>query len=429
MQIQSKKFSVITLGCKTNIVESNDIIAQLKSLSAVYVDDITEAEILVINTCCVTKKAEVKSNYFINKANKLKNVKHVIVIGCYSQLKQRLLKHDKFMIVLGTQYKSMLKSLINKYVNKTIYLFDNYEQTPLFEIVTNKINKTRAFYKIQDGCDNQCAYCIIPQVRGKSRSLDHNEVLMDIHNLANKQGFKEIVLTGINLGAYNDNGFSLFDLLEQINYMPGTFRIRLSSLEPNYLTKEIVDLITNNHSRWCQHLHISLQNCNNDILKSMYRKYTYEDFAKLCTYIKQKNNLFSITVDYIIGFPNETNELFTHELETLENSNISYINIFPFSLRPNTPAEKIENLVDEKTKTNRYKQLQKLNEKLLDKYLLQFIGQSVNVLFEMSKLKEYQQGHSEYFFNVYVKTKEHLTNTIRRINVQTIEENKVIGVL
>lgn len=429
MLITNKKFNIITVGCKTNTVESNDIISQLESLGACFTEEFNQAQIIVINTCCVTKKAETKSQYFINKAIKAKNVEHIIIVGCYSQLVQQEIKHPKIMILLGTQYKSIIKTLIHKYKDKTINWFQPYDITPLFEIISKNKNRTRAFYKIQDGCDNSCSYCIIPYVRGKSRSLEHNEILMDIHELANKKNYKEIVLTGINLGSYNDHGFSFFELLEQINYMPGDFRVRLSSLEPFYLTYELIDLITNNKQRWCQHFHISLQNCNDAILSAMNRKCKYNDFYDLCKYIKSKNELASITVDYIIGFPTETQQVFNDQLETLKNSYISSMNIFKFSPRPNTIAISIKNTISATEITNRYETISKVNSCLSDKYLSLFINKKVNVLFEAPKIDTQQQGHSQYFFNVVVYAKSNLVGQLKEVTIKEVKNDSLIGVI
>jgi len=281
--------------------------------------------------------------------------------------------------------------------------FECFQQYVFFE-------KTRAFIKIQDGCNFMCSYCIIPFSRGRQRSLDMQTILNTIKQLV-IQNYHEIVLTGVNTAGYlDDNKNSFFDLLKAINKLDGHFRVRISSIEPFQISKSIIDLIINNQDRFCQHFHICLQSANDHTLKDMHRKYTMADFFNLVNYIRQKNIWCSITTDYIVGFNAETKEDFQISLDNLKKLSFADMHIFPFSIRSKTAAALAKNTINESIKRQRFNIVKNLQEEITDKYLKSFINQTVQVIFENSKIVNIQHGHSQYFFEVYVDTNQNLHN-------------------
>jgi threonylcarbamoyladenosine tRNA methylthiotransferase MtaB len=415
MQVNNQKFNVVTLGCKVNLFESNSIINQLKNESAIYVDTIEEADFCIINTCCVTRRAETKSRYFINRAIRSSKCKLIIVIGCFSQLNPKLFQDKKIGIILGTKYKSILYSLLKSYQpGECIVQIENFTKKDIFEEFEQEtfIENTRAFVKIQDGCDYMCSYCIIPFVRGRQRSLEHKHILQLIEELVNKD-YKEIVLTGINTAGYRENAhYNFFNLLSDINDMKGNFRVRISSLEPFQINHQIIDLIANNKHRFCQHFHLCVQSASNNIIRAMKRDYTIEEFINICEYIRKQSPLASITTDYIVGFPTETQEDFIEGVDNLKLIKFANMHIFPYSPRPMTQASKLNNIVSDTTKKDRMFQIEALNKYSENEYLSHFIGKEVEVLFEQPKQRGEQLGHSQFYFTIKVKTNKQLVNQL-----------------
>jgi threonylcarbamoyladenosine tRNA methylthiotransferase MtaB len=415
MQVSNQKFNVATLGCKVNLFESNSIINQLKNESAVYVDTIEEADFCIINTCCVTQKAESKSRYFINRAIRSNRCKLIIIIGCFSQLNPKLFQDKKIGIILGTKYKSILCALLKTYqFGERIIQIENFSKNDIFEEFEQEtfIENTRAFIKIQDGCDYMCSYCIIPFVRGRQRSLEHKHILQLIEELVNKN-YKEIVLTGINTAGYKENAnYNFYDLLRDINDMKGNFRIRISSLEPFQINHKIIDLIVNNKHRFCQHFHLCVQSASNNVIRAMKRNYTIEGFIDICEYIHRQSPLASITTDYIVGFPTETLEDFDNGVNNLKLVKFANMHIFPYSPRPMTQAFKLKNVVSDTIKKDRMFQIETLNRYFENEYLNSFIGKEVEVLFERPKQPGEQLGHSQFYFIVKVKTNKQLVNQL-----------------
>jgi threonylcarbamoyladenosine tRNA methylthiotransferase MtaB len=364
MLIKNKNVHILTLGCKVNAFESNAINQQFVEHGAKIVEEIERAHICVINTCCVTAKAESKSRYFINRAIRSKLCELIIVVGCSSQLDKNLFTHPKIGIVLGTKHKSSLLNVLNDYqFGKKIVMVEPLGKKEVFEHFEQDIflDNTRAYLKIQDGCDYFCSYCLIPLVRGRQRSLEHKEILRTISSLV-KKSYKEIILTGVNTaGYYEKKNYGFYELLKDIDLLPGNFRIRISSVEPFQINKKIIDLITAHPNRWCQHLHICLQNANDKILKDMKRKYSFEEYMILCNYILSKNRLFSITTDYIVGFATETRDLFMDTVHSLKTAPLAHMHIFPYSQRPHTAASLLKNLVSDTEKRIRFKMLEEIN--------------------------------------------------------------------
>ena len=427
MMKTKKTFSCINLGCRVNLFEITAIIDQMINNGFEYVEDYKKSDICIINTCTVTSRADSKCRNMINRIAKLENNEVLVIMGCYSQINYQNLQGD---IILGNKYKNQLPELIYEFyeTHKKIIKVDDLSQERAFEElpVYSFCENTRAVIKIQDGCDFMCSYCLIPFARGRQRSLEHKKILDTIVDLVNK-GFYEIVLTGVNTAGYKDQDYSFYDLLCDIDKLPGNFRVRISSIEPFQISKKIINLITKNQNRWVQEFHLCLQSANDEILKAMNRKYTIKQFIELCEYIRSKNPLASITTDYIVGYNNETDEIFDDCVNNLKIINFAYMNIFPYSVRQKTRGSFEKNQVDAKTKFARVNQIQKLADACTKKYLDCFINKTVNVWFEHSNSKEFQTGHSEYFFKVYVKTKKNLHDQLHKVLITKNENNKLFG--
>jgi threonylcarbamoyladenosine tRNA methylthiotransferase MtaB len=249
MLIKDQNFLFVTLGCRTNDFETSQIKSDVLKKGGKIATNQNNADIVIINTCCVTNKAMSKSKYFINKYNKLPNVKLIVVCGCFSQLDQNI-NNDKVGIIIGTKYKTNIVKLIQMYESKKIIKITDIVNEKKYEKPTDSClqHKTRTIYKIQDGCNFNCTYCVIPAVRGRQRSLSHKIILDDIKKII-KNNVKEIVLTGVNTSGYNDGILNFYDLLNKIDKLKGNFRVRISSLEPFQVNKKIIDLITSNKKR------------------------------------------------------------------------------------------------------------------------------------------------------------------------------------
>ena len=424
-----KTFSCINLGCRVNLFEITAITDQMINNGFKYVKDYKKSDICIINTCTVTSRADSKCRNMINRICKLENNEVLVIMGCYSQINYQCINFQGD-IILGNKYKNQLPKLINEFYknHKQIIKVDDLSQERTFEKLPSYsfCENTRAVIKIQDGCDFMCSYCLIPFARGRQRSLDHKKILNTIIDLVNK-GFYEIVLTGVNTAGYKDQNYSFYDLLCDIDKLPGNFRIRISSIEPFQISKKIINLVTRNQNRWVQEFHLCLQSANDEILKAMNRKYTVKQFIELCNYIRLKNPLASITTDYIVGYNNETEKIFKDCIDNLKIIDFSYMNIFPYSIRQKTKGSFEKNQVETKTKFIRVKKIQSIADSCTKKYLDRFINKTVNVWFEHSNCKDIQSGHSEFFFKVYVRTKKNLHSQLLKVLITKNENNKLFG--
>ncbi|MGL4950604.1 MAG: tRNA (N(6)-L-threonylcarbamoyladenosine(37)-C(2))-methylthiotransferase MtaB, partial [Mycoplasma sp.] len=333
-------FAISTLGCKVNTYESQVIANELKSHGLIEVDFNTVADIYIINTCSVTNKADVKSRNIIRRASKLNPNAIIVVAGCYAQTSadeiQSSLPVD---IIIGNKYKNNIYGLIEEYVksNKKIKRVENLLIENKFEELnfTSSSNRARAFVKIQDGCNYMCSYCSIPFARGKQRSSSLDKILNQIKDLIT-DGYKEIVLTGVNTAGYDDGENKFIDLLKSINSIEGNFRVRISSIEPFQISDEIISIITKNPKRFCNHWHLCLQSGSNKILEMMNRKYTNAEFKNIVEKIRLNSPLVCISTDLIVGFPTETDAQHKESLDFLKEVDMSFCHIFTYSKRKNT---------------------------------------------------------------------------------------------
>ncbi len=419
------KVAVYTLGCKVNIYESEYIISLLKKNNYEIVDFDTKADIYIINTCSVTNESDRKDRKIINEAKKKNSDAIIVVMGCYSQVNPDLIDAD---IIIGNKDKSKIIDLIEDYIKEKKQIKKIYDlKNVSFEDMTidGFENHTRAFVKIQEGCNAFCSYCIIPYTRGRLRSKGIDETISEISNLVNN-GYKEIVLTGIHTGRYGiENNTSLEELLLKLVEIPNIFRIRLSSIEINEITDGIIDLIKNNKIM-AKHLHIPLQSGSNKILKLMNRKYDVEYFINKVNKIRTEIPDISITTDLIVGFPNENEEDFNDTLKVLEEIKFTKIHTFPYSKRKGTPAASMPNQVDGNIKKERVHKVLELS----DKYELEFYKKNINreyeVVTELRKNNNLCIGHTSNYIPVIIDKK--IDNEVKTVKITDVLDNeKVYG--
>ena len=416
------KVAVYSLGCKVNIYESEYVISLLKNHNYEIVDFDDIADIYIINTCSVTNESDKKSRKIINQAKRRNKDAIIVVMGCYSQIKANEIDAD---IVIGNRDKSLILDIISEYLtnhNKIKRIYDLSNQQFEDMTITNFENHTRAFVKIQDGCNAYCSYCIIPYTRGGLRSKKMDLVLKEVESLV-KQGYKEIVLTGIHTGRYGiDINTNLETLLDNLVTIKGLYRIRLSSIEINEITPHIIELINNNNIM-AKHLHVPLQSGSEKILKSMNRKYNKEEFINKIKNLKNIKDI-SLTTDLIVGFPGEGEEEFQETLDTLKEIEFTKIHTFPYSKREGTPASTMNNQVDDVVKKNRVREVIALSNNLENKYYNKYIGKVLDGVVEVRK--NICLVLTSNYISVIVNNKLK-NNDIVKVRITNVIDDKVYG--
>ena len=419
----------MTLGCKVNSYESNIIQNDLLSYGLIKVPFGEPSDITIINTCSVTNTADAKSRNFINRVKKTNPDSIVLVCGCYSQVASNDLKKDFGIdILIGNKYKNNVIELINEYFNnhKQVVKIDNLLLEKEFE--NNQVevykDKTRAFVKIQDGCNYMCSYCIIPFTRGRQRSKNFTFLINEITTLVSN-GYKEIVLTGVNTAGYNYETKNFYDLLLAINNLAGDFRVRISSLEPFQINDDIIKLIATNPSRFAPHWHICLQSGSDSVLQAMNRKYTTNEFLTLVQKIYSLNPQTAISTDYICGFPTETDLDHQDSIEFVKQVGFLKLHVFPYSPRKFTPAAKLHQVHDA-NKTTRVNEMLKISEQLTNQFIKKFIDKDVWVLFEKYE-HQINSGYSGQYFIVNVQSNTNYNNQLKKVRVKKVIFDQVFG--
>lgn len=399
------KVGIYTLGCKVNSYESEYVMSLFKDKGYTISNFDDVCDIYVINTCTVTNQSDSKSRKIINQAIRKNPDACVVAMGCYIEANKDT-SIDGVDILIGNKDKSKIVDLIEKYFLTKNTINNTYDDLgSIFEDMEIKTfdGRTRAFVKIQDGCENFCSYCIIPYVRGKCRSKSKEKVIEEINNLVNN-GYKEIVLTGIHTGNYGrDLGINFYDLLKEIVDIEGLYRLRISSIEITELTDEILELIKK-YDVIVDHLHVPLQSGSDTILKLMNRKYDTNYFKNKIEDIRKIRPNISISTDVIAGFPGETEELFNETYEFCKEIKFSKIHVFPYSIRKNTPASKFPNQVDGSVKKERARKLITLSTELEKEYMSKFLNKNVDVLIEQYK-NGYSYGHTSNYLLVRINEK------------------------
>lgn len=417
------KVGICSLGCKVNIYESELVTNILKNNNYTVVDFEDKADIYIINTCSVTNESDKKSRKMINRAKKNNPAAIIIVMGCYSQVNAEDTDVD---IVLGNKDKSKIVEIIEEYIKtkqkkKIIYDLTKVEFEKME--ITNFDSHTRAFVKIQDGCNAFCSYCIIPYVRGRVRSKDPEDVIKEVTTLVEK-GYKEIVLTGIHTGRYGtDINTTLEELLNKLVNIPNIYRIRLSSIEINEITPGIKELLKENKVM-AKHLHIPLQSGSNKILKLMNRRYNKEEFLSMVDNLRDIPDI-SLTTDLIVGFPNEDEEEFNETIDTLKKIGFTKIHTFPYSKRKGTPAATMDNQVFPEEKKKRVHRILDLSNKYEHNFYESKIGKIYDGVVEV-----HSNGttivHTSNFIPVIINDIVE-EGTIVDVKIEKVEDLKVYG--
>lgn len=420
-----KTFSILTLGCKVNQYESEAMSELFEKEGYTQVENEDYSDVYIVNTCTVTNLSDRKSRQFIRRAKRQNPNSIVAVVGCYSQVSPDEVKNiDGVDVVIGTTDRNRIVNLVEEAKSGTkINIVRDLKNVREFANTTNfdSNNRTRAYMKVQDGCNRFCTYCIIPYARGPIRSRDIEDAVNEAEVLSDS-GFKEIILTGIHIGSFGkDKGDKrLIDLIEQIAQVDGIERIRLSSVEPNIIDDDFMKraVATN---KLCDHFHLSLQSGSNKVLKAMNRHYTREQYIKKTNIIKKYMPMAGLTTDIIVGFPGETEEDFEDSVSIVKEVGFSKIHVFKYSKRKNTPAAKMNNQVDGNIKKKRSDKLIKVGEIYSEKFKRLNMNIPKSVLFEEQHDNEYY-GYTTNYIRVKAKSDVDLTNKIKQVEILDTEE-------
>ena len=432
-----RKAALHNLGCKVNSYETEAMTQLLKKSGYEIVSFQDQADVYIINTCSVTNMADRKSRQMLHKAKKQNPNAVVVATGCYVQTATEKVAQDLSIdLVVGNNRKKDIVEILNEYYEekeageqvKEEYVIDinhtdEYEDLEISTVTEH----TRAHLKIQDGCNNFCSYCIIPYARGRIRSRTMESIKAELERLS-ASGFKEIVLTGINLSCYDDNGKKLIDVIEMADNVNGIERIRLGSLDPEVVTEDFVERL-GKVKKICPHFHFSLQSGCDKTLKAMNRHYTSDEYYEKCQLIRKYIDNPAFTTDVIVGFPGETEEDYISSREFVKKVKFAELHVFKYSKRDGTVAAKMPNQIDEKIKTLRSEDLIKTGEELTKEFRQAKIGQDTTVLFEEKILldnKEYWVGHTVDYIKIAVPEKENLEGQIRKVNVKDFLTNEIM---
>ena len=429
-----KNVAFYTLGCKLNFSETSTIARNFENEGFKRVDFEETADIYVINTCSVTDNADKRFKSIVKNALKKNSNAFIIAVGCYAQLKPKeLAAVDGVDLVLGATEKFNVTSYINDLTKNNIGEVHSCEISEAdFYVGSYSIgDRTRAFLKVQDGCDYKCTYCTIPLARGISRSDTLENVLNNAKEISSK-GIKEIVLTGVNIGDYGKGEFgnkkhehTFLELVRKLDRVEGIHRLRISSIEPNLLKDETIDFVSKSDS-FVPHFHIPLQSGSDELLKKMKRRYRVQTYTNRVHKIKEVMPNACIGVDVIVGFPGETDELFLETYNYLNEMDISYLHVFTYSERPNTEAVNLEGVVPKKVRAKRSKMLRGLSAKKRRSFYESQLGKEANVLFENENKEGFINGFTENYVKVKTPWNPELVNTLHTISLTEIDNDGLV---
>lgn len=423
---QFKKVNLYTLGCKLNFSETSTIARSFEEAGYTRVEFDNTPDVYIINTCSVTENADKKCKQLVKKAKKINADAFVAIIGCYAQLKpQEIAKIPGVDIVLGANEKFNLLDHIETLESnqETIVLNSSIKETKHFVPGFSLGGRTRSFLKIQDGCDYFCTFCTIPLARGKSRNASIDATTKEAKKIADTN-VKEVVLTGVNIGDFGQGSDENFlELLKSLDTINGIDRFRISSIEPNLLSNEIIDFTLNISERFAPHFHIPLQSGNDRLLKAMRRKYDRALYTDRIATIKKFNPSTCIGVDVIVGFPGETDEEFIETVNFIKELDVSYLHVFTYSERANTTAIKLGKIVPMKIRKERSKQLHILSDKKKRAFYETNVGSTGTVLFEADNSNGWMSGFTENYIKVKVPFNPDLSNTFQYVHLNEIDSD------
>ncbi len=429
--VAEKKVAFYTLGCKLNFSETSTIARNFVNEGFERVEFEEKADVYVINTCSVTDNADKRFKSIVKNALKKNDEAFLIAVGCYAQLKpEELAAVDGVDLVLGATEKFNVTSYINDLTKNNVGEVHSCEISDAdFYVGSYSIgDRTRAFLKVQDGCDYKCTYCTIPLARGISRSDTLENVISNAKEISSK-GIKEIVLTGVNIGDYGKGEFgnkkhkhTFLELVKELDKVDGIHRLRISSIEPNLLKDETIDFVSKSSS-FVPHFHIPLQSGSDVLLNKMKRRYLTNTYTNRVTRIKEVMPNACIGVDVIVGFPGETEELFLETYNYLNEMDISYLHVFTYSERPNTEAVEFDGVVPKKVRAKRSKMLRGLSAKKRRAFYETQIGNTLTVLFESENKEGYIHGFTENYVKVKTPWNPALVNTLHKVVLTEIDED------
>jgi len=427
---QYKRVAFYTLGCKLNFSETSTIARNFENQGFAKVDFTDRPDIVVINTCSVTENADKKCRQIVKKAMKVNPAVFVVMIGCYAQLKpEEIANIDGVDLVLGANEKFNILDHLDNLEKQEVAKIENknIKETTDFIPSFSFGDRTRSFLKVQDGCDYFCTFCTIPLARGKSRNASVSETLIEANKIAETK-IKEVVLTGVNIGDFGQGeGENFLDLIKELDKVDGIERYRISSIEPNLLTNEIIDFVADSKN-FLPHFHIPLQSGSNKLLKQMRRKYLRELYSERVERIKFHNPDSCIGVDVIVGFPGETDDVFIETVNYLKDLNISYLHVFTYSERANTTARKMADAIPVNIRRDRSKQLQILSNKKRRAFYETQLGKEKSVLFEGEENEGTMYGFTENYVKVKTPFNAHLVNQIKAVKLLEIDRDGVVKI-
>lgn len=428
--IQYKKVAFYTLGCKLNFSETSTIARNFEEGGYAKVDFEEIPDIYVINTCSVTENADKKCKQLVKKALKINPEAFVAIIGCFAQLKPvEISKIPGVDLVLGANEKFNILEHIEKLQTKqeqAIVSFESIKKTEDFIPAFSLGDRTRSFLKVQDGCDYFCTFCTIPLARGKSRNASISKTIAEARKIS-ETAVKEVVLTGVNIGDFGQNGDeNFFQLVQELDRVEGIDRFRISSIEPNLLSNEIIHFCLQESKHFVPHFHIPLQSGSNRLLQVMRRKYLRELYAERVAFIKSLRTDTCIGVDVIVGFPGETDAEFMETMDFLKDLDISYLHVFTYSERANTTAVKLGEPVPMSIRRERSKQLHILSDKKKRAFYEQNIGTFRTVLFEHEEDNGIMYGFTENYVKVKMAYDAQMVNTFQRIELTEIDRDGIM---
>ncbi len=427
---QYRKVAYYTLGCKLNFSETSTISRLFDDAGYAKVDFEDRPDIYIINTCSVTENADKKCKQLVKRAMSINPEAFVVVIGCYAQLKpEEIAAIPGVDMVLGANEKFNLVEHIEQIElkeDKARIFNDHIKKTTDFVPAFSFGDRTRSFLKVQDGCDYFCTFCTIPLARGKSRNASIEDTVNEACKIA-ETDIKEVVLTGVNIGDFGQEGSeNFYGLIQELDKIEGIDRYRISSIEPNLLSNEIIDFCLSDSKRFVPHFHIPLQSGNDRLLKAMRRKYERSLYAERVAQIKSIRPDACIGVDVIVGFPGETDEEFLDSMNFLKDLDISYLHVFTYSERANTTAVKLGDAVPMNIRKERSKQLHILSEKKKRAFYESQLGTTRSVLFEQEEDEGMMYGFTENYVKVKTPYDPTLVNTFCTLKLESIDRDGIV---
>lgn len=434
VMMHKKNVAFMTLGCKVNTYDSEAMMEIFERAGYAIVDFSEVADVYVINTCTVTHLGDRKSRNMMRKAKRLNPVAMICAVGCYVQTSpEEVEKIQEVDLMIGTKNRGEILTYIDTHIKDESQrdFVSNIMEEKIFEplVISEVKGRTRAFIKIQEGCNQFCAYCIVPYARGPVRSRPMSDVVAEVLRMVGN-GYQEVILTGIHIASYgvDQGGYDLIDLMEALDKIPGLKRIRLGSLEPKFITEGRLDRLVAIES-FCPHFHLSLQSGSDAVLKRMGRRYTTSEYLTIVENIRKHFPLVAITTDVMVGFPGETEDEFAETMAFAQAVEFYQIHVFKYSRRQGTRATEFPNQLDENTKTKRSHRLSALSQRLEVAFLKKNDGKKARVLFEVYTKGDSHEGHTENYIPVVFTSEEKIDGKILELRVLYTKRysNKLTG--